>query len=367
MGCQGAGDTGTRRLLRALVVWPGVGWSVSDVARGWANGLEAMGVDVVRFRLDQRIDWLSEAALATQDGALDTEAATRVNREVRLRAAESLHGAVFQSNPDFVVIVSGWDIPPATYELLRERGVRVVLVHTESPYEDIRQVGMSWCADLHLLNDPIGVEHMRTTGVRAEYSRHCYDPTIHYPGGVRDLNAVFVGSGFAGRADLLAQVDWQALGGLTLAGQWDDDGPLGRWCPRDLPAPIPNELSAALYRRSKLGLNLYRVDYVQHPDLCDGWAMGPREVEMAACGLFFLRQSRPESNKVFPMLPVFADAGELTDLAAWWLAHDEAREDATRAMLAAVADRTFTNNARGLLGLVEKVWGQVDRRQPLTV
>ena len=41
-------------------------------------------------------------------------------------------------------------------------------------------------------------------------------------------------------------------------------------------------------------------------------AMGPREIEMAACRLFFLRDPRPECDEVFPMLPAFdgpEDAG----------------------------------------------------------
>lgn len=345
--------------MRALVVWPGVGWSVADVARGWASGLAALGVETYAFRLDKRIDWLEEAA-SKADMPLPPD-------DLRRMAAEGLHGAVFDSDPDLVVIVSGGSVPPESYRLFRERGIRVVLVHTESPYEDVRQVAMHWCADLHLVNDPLGVDHMRQFTPHAYYSHHCYDPKIHHPGkGVRDLSTVFVGSGFAGRENLLAQVDWTALGGLTLAGQWTDQEPLGQWV-ADLPSPLPNEQAADLYRRARLGLNIYRADYVQHPDLVDGWAMGPREVEMAACGLFFLRQSRPESDAVFPMLPTFSSPEELTDLASWWLAHDDAREDATAAMLAAVADRTFENNARGLLGLVEKVWGSVDRRQPLTV
>jgi hypothetical protein len=79
---------------------------------------------------------------------------------------------------------------------------------------------------------------------------------------------------------------------------------------------------------------------------------------MAACGLVFARQARPESDRLFPMLPTFSDADELADICAWWLAHDDERATTSTALQAAVADRTFDNNARGLLGLVEKVWGR---------
>lgn len=300
------------------------------------------------FRLDRRIEWIGEATY---------RADMQVSRdELCAMAAESLLGSLWLTDPDVVVIVAGWHITPDTYKLLRDRGVRVVLIHTESPYEDVRQCEMGWCADLHLVNDPLGVERMREVGIRhAYYSRHCYDPTVHHPvNGRRTGPVVFVGSGFKGRQELLAQVDWERVGGLTLAGQWDDER-LEPWV-ADLPSPLDNDAAADLYRSHRVGLNIYRADHVQHPDLVDGWAMGPREVEMAACGLPFARQARPESDRVFPMLPTFTGADELADLCSWWLSHDEEREAASVAVQAAVAERTFDNNARGLLGLVEKVW-----------
>jgi hypothetical protein len=335
-----------------MVVWPGVSWSVADVARGWARGLRALGVDVCTFRLDRRVEWLETAV-------------TELGLDVTLRdcwrmAAESFLGAMYEMQPDVVVVVSGWHLPPDTYRLLKDRGVKVVLVHTESPYQDVRMSTMAWCADLHLVNDPVGALRMREMGVEhAYYTHHCYDPAVHHPATEAPTrNVVFCGSGFAGRGELLSAVDWEALGGLTLAGQWHDFEALDRWWDKTLPSPLPNEQTADLYRAGRLGLNIYRDDYIEHPDLVDGWAVGPREIEMAACGLVFARQARPESDRLFPMLPTFSDADELADICAWWLAHDDERATTSTALQAAVADRTFDNNARGLLGLVEKVWGR---------
>jgi len=334
--------------LRVLVVWPGATWSTADVARGWANGLEQAGADVVRFRFDQRIEWLGQR-LADEEA--DTPESPQM---VRRMAAESLAGALYDYRPDVTVVVDGKDIPPEAWRALRRRGEKVVLIHTESPYEDRRIEAMWWCADVHLVNDPAGAVRLQAKGVDASYAPHCYDPAIHHPNGSsRDGGVVFVGSGFSGRAKFLAQVDWAKAGPLTLAGHWDRVSAghvpkqLQRWV-ADLPEPLPNEDAAGLYRSHQLGLNLYRTDYVDHGQAA-GWAVGPREVEMAACGLPFLRQSRPEGDQLFPMLPTFSSPEDLTDLAEWWLAHPEARKEAADAAQAAVADRTFNRHAATLL------------------
>ena len=329
-------------------MWPGASWSTADVARGWANGLESCGVDVVRFRLDERVEWI--AGHLTDEEFEDPQAPVMIRR----RAAESLAGALYEWRPDLTVVVDGKDIPPEVWTGMRRRGERLVLIHTESPYEDARVEAMHWCAEWHLVNDPSGVEVLRRHTPNVEYVPHAYDPAVHYPGGGdADHEVVFVGSGFAGRAAYLAAVDWNRTGRLTLAGQWRHPNvtlpPLLDPHVANLPEPLPNEQAADLYRRSMVGLNLYRTDFAER---VDGWAMGPREVEMAACGLFFLRQPRAEGDDLLPMLPTFGSPEELSDLAAWWLAHHDARNEVAAAAQAAVADRTFDRHAAGLLARV---------------
>ena len=80
--------------------------------------------------------------------------------------------------------------------------------------------------------------------------------------------------------------------------------------------------------------------------------MGPREVEMAACGLWFARDPRPESDDLFPMLPAFTSPAEAGELIHWGLRHPAAREKAAAAAREAVAGRTFEANARKLLAMI---------------
>jgi hypothetical protein len=84
-----------------------------------------------------------------------------------------------------------------------------------------------------------------------------------------------------------------------------------------------------------------------------GWAMGPREVEACATGIFLARHSPVdhggEGDAVLPMLPTFTEPDELGDIVAHYLAHSDARLEAATAARAAVADRTFEHHAATML------------------
>jgi spore maturation protein CgeB len=114
--------------------------------------------------------------------------------------------------------------------------------------------------------------------------------------------------------------------------------------------------TADIYRASKIGLNLYRRESELSWD-GRAVAMGPREVEMAACGLPFLRDPRPEGDEVLKMLPVFRDPGEASDQLRWWLDHDTARERIAAQAREAITDRTFEHNARRLLRILDGLKG----------
>ena len=108
---------------------------------------------------------------------------------------------------------------------------------------------------------------------------------------------------------------------------------------------FPNDLTANLYRGSAISANLYRKE-AHHEDLVDGWAMGPREVELAACGTFYVTEERGENREVLPMIPTVTTPAEMGDTIRWWLGHPEQRTEVVREARAAVADRTFASNVR---------------------
>lgn len=214
---------------------------------------------------------------------------------------------------------------------------------------------MARFADLTLLNDPVNLAAYRDIGP-AEYMPHAYRPSVHYPRaprGRRPYDFAFVGTGFPSRVRFFHQMRLDGLN-ARLAGLWMDlpeDSPMRDWTALESDDCVGNDETAAIYRRSRTSINLYRTE-AEDAHAGEGWAMGPREIELAACGTWFARDSRPESDEVFPMLPSFSTPEEAGDLIRWAVAHPAAREKAAAAARAAVADRTFDSNARRLLKLL---------------
>jgi spore maturation protein CgeB len=323
--------------VRALMVHPGPAFSVHDVYRGWYRGLEQAGIQVVGYELGERLDLYSQA------DNIEPELAVRL-------AAEDLRSACYDVWPDVVIVVSGFFIPESTMAILKARPHKLVLIATESPYEDDRQLRVASWFDHVVLNDPTNIT-MYDGDVW--YQPHSYDPAVHHPGpSDRDLacDVSFVGTGYPSRIETLEAVQWGTLD-VLLAGNWQnvtEGSPLEPFLLHERGMCFSNEDAADLYRSTTVGLNLYRKEAYEGSH-ADGWAMGPREVELAACGRMFLREPRPEGDDVFPFLPRFTDPGELTELAHWWAARpDQADELGAKAALA-VADRTFHNAALRLL------------------
>lgn len=327
------------------MIRPGPNFSVQDVARGWTRGLRQVGCSVVDFNFDERLSFYGNAHIQ-RDGewvqAFDPEQAA-------ILAAKGIEAAAYEFDPDIAVIVSGFFIPPAIYEMLRLRGVKVVLLHTESPYEDDKQVRRAQYADLNILNDPANIDRFPPGSM---YLPHCYDPDLHHPRPLEPENQsdfAFVGTGYPGRIKFLESVGWDGIK-VLLGGYWrelDPSSPLLPFVIHDLNLCLDNADTARLYASTKASVNLYRKE--ADAGDADGWAMGPREVELAACGTFFLREPRPESDEVLSMLPTFDSPGDFEEKLRWWLAHDDVREETARLARLAIADRTFDRSAARLL------------------
>lgn len=333
--------------MRALVVSPGPNFSVYDVYRGWVRGLEANGVDVRTFDLDQFLNLFSGMKRADDDGELID---MFPKEGVPLLAAEHLKSAAFEWWPDIVVVISAFFVPVEVFDLLRARRMKVVLIHTESPYEDDKQLLRAPHVDLNVLNDPVNIDRYPAGTL---YVPHAYDPLVHRPGpGIAEFKSdvCFVGTAYPSRWQFIEQVDWSGID-LALGGHWSltpEDWPLRHCVAHPIDSCLDNDETADAYRSTSMSFNLYRKETSELSD-ADGWAMGPREVELAACGTFFAREPRAEGDELFPWLPTFTTPDELGEIVRWWLPREEARRDAADKARAAVADRTFEVHARRLL------------------
>jgi len=344
--------------MRIVVFRPGPGFSVQDVAVGWAEALRAAGQNVVEFNTDDRLSLWGNAFVpvgSPEEGKFRRALST--TEDVLEMAVDGIYGCVMKTRPHVLLVVSGFFTPPQMLEVIRAAGVKVVIVHTESPYEDERQLAIAAHADLNLVNDPTGLDAFRQLGP-AEYFPHAYRPTVHHPGDVDPVYACdlsFVGTGFPSRVEWLSRMDLDGLD-VKLAGTWvlARGTSLERYVLHDLDDCFDNTLTADLYRSSRVGMNLYRREAHEH-DTAEGWAMGPREVEMAACGLPFVRDPRPESDELFGgILPAFSTPEEASEQIRWLLAHDGIRQVAADKARSAIADRTFDAHAARLLRLLEK-------------
>jgi spore maturation protein CgeB len=335
--------------VRILVVHPGADCSVSDVHDGLVTGLRQNGHWVESFNANDRLYFFIHAHMPGVDGRL--KPAFDEYQALRLTTQEIV-GEVYKFWPDVIVFVSGFFVDPAILPMLRGRGHRLVLWATEAPYEDDKQLRVAGEYDTVIINDPLTLDEYRKVNPNTHYIPHSYDPRRHRPGRARRefvSDFGWVGTGFPSRVHFLEKVDFDGID-VCLGGNWQfiEDSPVNEWVrnPHGRKWMLNNE-TVAVYRSTKVGANFYRTENTS--GIPDGVAMGPREVEMAATGLFYLRQSRPEGDELLPMLPIFTDPDDFGEQLRWWLAHDDKRIAAAAKAREAVAGHTFKAHTGELL------------------
>jgi spore maturation protein CgeB len=338
--------------VRILAAHPGPSFSVHDVYVGWVEALRELGQHVLEFNLSERLTFYDHVML--ERGGQPIKALS--GEQAQQLAVNGLFATLYKTKPDVLLLVSAFFYEPALLDLARSYGTKVVVLHTESPYEDSRQLQVAEHADLNLINDPTNLAVFETVAP-TKYVPHSYRPGLHTPG-PRDpslaADLAFVGTGYPSRMQFLEAMDLDGLD-VLLAGNWQglsEDSPLRKHISHDVEECLDNEQTVQVYRSAQVGLNLYRRE-AEADHLTVGYAMGPREVELAATGLFFLRDRRPESDEVLSMLPSFTSPEDAAEQLRYWLAHPGKRWDLARQAREAVADRTFVNRAKDMLGFLE--------------
>jgi spore maturation protein CgeB len=310
--------------MKIAVVHNGVDWGTVDVAFGVAYGLEAHGVEVFRCT--------PQHALAMAQ--------------------------VFQV--DAVIVVTAIR-PTSLVETLVDAGLCVTALFTESPYEEAaelviaRQVAGCWTHERASL--PV----FRTVTDRVAYLPHGWHPVIHTPtpqpldASVPAHDVVFVGGGVRERIAFFNAIDWTGID-LGLYGVWRNLGlkPEVEACVRS-DGPITNRTAAALYRRAKVGLNLYRRLPAQLvPDRPEHWvtaeSLNPRAYELAACGTQQISERRAESGDVFGgLVPTFRTPAAAESMIRARLGHPHLRDGDPADVIACVAQSSWVDRAGQVL------------------
>ncbi len=340
--------------MRWLACHPGPNYSVADVHNGWVEALRAAGEKVIDFPLGNWLTFFGEALLQRSENEF-----FRAMTDVQAidASADRLAAALWKTRPDVLLLTSGFFLPPPLLDTARRDGVKVVVICTEQPYELSRELDIAAHSDVALLTDPTTIDRFREV-CTAVHQPHCYRPTVHLPGPARPELAAdfaFVGTGYDSRIRFLEAMDLDGLD-VLLAGNWAqlaEDSPLRAFVAGGLEDCLDNDKTVEVYRSARVGINLYRRES-ETPELSAGWAVGPREIEMAAIGAFFLRDPRPEGDELLPSLPTFTSPGEAGEQLRWWLANPAARDTAAHKAREAVADRTFDHAAGNLLRLITK-------------
>jgi spore maturation protein CgeB len=289
--------------VTVLLVDPGIPWAIADVESGIRYGLTQQGVEVQTCRL----------------------------------------GAIPQTAVDAVVFVSAIHLTGDVIARLHEDGRRVYIVFTETPYDHAHESAMAELVDGGWTHERAMVSAFQAVNPAIGYLPHGWHPERHTAGlgddAVPAHDVVFVGSGFPERVTFLNAIDWTGID-LGLYGIWDGIGLKESLEPCIKSGPVSNETAAALYRRAKIGLNLYRR--TSHPVE----SLNPRAYELAACGAFAISESRAESRERFgDLVPTFTTPAEASVLLRHWLAADGARAAAQTKLPGMVADASWGHRA----------------------
>lgn len=339
--------------MRITLAHPGATWATSDVYTGLLAGLRATGHEVDEFALAGRLQ-ASKVTLeylwrqhVRNGGPLADVRPTPA--DVQYHAGQGLLERALRFEPDWVVVVCAAYLHPDVLILARRAGLRLAAVFTESPYDDEEQGKIAPLFDAVFTNERASVDVLRQANPNTHYLPVGYDPAVHgWQEGHARFDVVFVGTGFASRIEFLSQVDWTGID-LRLYGYWDGlpkRHPLSEFVH---PGLLDNARTGAVYRRAKLGLNLYRGTGGRPAE-----SLNPRAYELAADGVFTLSQPRAEVSERFgPLVPTFDTPKELGTLVRHFLANEAARRDAASGLPARVQHDTYHHRAASLVAHLE--------------
>jgi hypothetical protein len=347
--------------MKVLLVHPGASWATADVYDGLLYGLREHGVQVVPYRLDTRIEASTKALFGLwRIKKRDDPALTKPNQaDIMYHAGVGALEMALREQVDVVLIVSAMLLHPDVVVMLKRAGLRVTVLFTESPYDEEQELRIARMVDGCWTNERSSLPAFRAVNPQSGYLPHAWHPLKHFIsarqiGDLPSHDVVFVGSGFAERVTWFNSIDWSGID-LGLYGTWK-----GLGLKKDVLAcvrgeQVSNETAASLYRRAKVGLNLYRtskgwgrggVQRITHAE-----SLSPRAYELAACGVFHLSEARDEVQEVFgDLVPTFTFPTEAAALIRLWLNDPEGRAHVARQLPACVAESSWTQRSATVIG-----------------
>jgi spore maturation protein CgeB len=356
------------RSLRVLLLHPGASWSTADVYDGLNYGLKQHGTYVVPYRLDTRIEASAKSLhwLWRTKKKDDPTLAKPNSADIMYHASVGALEMALRENVDVVLIVSAMLVHPDVIVMMKRAGLRVTVLFTESPYDHEQELRVAKLVDGCWTNERTVVQDFRAVNPNAGYLPHAWHPDKHYIaarhlGDLPSHDVVFVGSGFSERVTWFNSIDWTGID-LGLYGTWKGLGLNKQVLACVKGEQITNEMAAALYRRAKIGLNLYRRSKGwgrKAPSIKHAESLSPRAYELAACGAFSISDYRAEVKEIFgDCVPTFTSPTEAAALIRLWLRDPDGRARMASQLPACVAESSWGTRAKTVLGDLARLIGQ---------
>lgn len=347
--------------MKLLLIGPGASWSTADVSAGVRHGLLHHGVDVIDYALDARIarsqSWLHYNWRRAKKRNPDIPKPNVA--DVFFQAGRDALTMALWHDVDAVLAVSAMFLHPDIIVMMKRAHLKVFVMFTESPYDLEKELVVAKLVDGCWTNERSSVAAFKAVNPHSGYLQHAWHPDRHRPGlqagddSVQAHDVVFVGSAFQERVDWLSAIDWTGID-LGLYGSWENIGKRHRLYPFVKGQQTDNATTAALYRRAKVSLNLYRTSIgwgrnAQH--IAHAESLNPRAYELAACGAFHLSSDRAEVREVFgDRVPTFTTPLEASYLMRCWLHDTSAREHVASELPACVAESSWCMRATTVIG-----------------
>jgi spore maturation protein CgeB len=334
---------------------------------GLLYGLQQHGAQVIQYRLDQRIQASDKSlhALWRIRKRADPDLPKPNRIDMIFDAGCHAVAMALRHQVDVVLVVSAMFLHPDVILMMKRAGLRVVVLFTESPYDHAEELKIASMVDGGWTNERAVLKDFRAVNPNSGYLPHAWHPLKHTVGErpgdeqVPSHDVVFVGSGFPERIAWFNAIDWTGID-LGLYGTWKALG-LNRQVRACVKGDqVSNEVAGALYRRAKIGMNLYRTRGSKRlPLSCVPESLSPRAYELAACGAFHLSEYRAEVREVFgETVPTFSTPSEAAALIRVWLKDEARRLDVAAQLPARVAAASWVERAKTVLGDLQRLLQQ---------
>ncbi len=245
-------------------------------------------------------------------------------------------------DPDLLLVVHGRRFVQRWGTRFEQRRSAVWLV--DEPYEVDNTAAWSRHFDTVFVNDPATL----TRHLHAQFLPMAYDPEICCDSSEARPHAVgFIGGPNPTRERFLMRLADVGLLNYVVGGPWRAPA-LRRLA---LAAQLPHEQTAALYRQTRIVINVFRDRHHFNAAGTPAQAMNPRIYEALACGALVVSERRAEIGQVFPELPQFDTPEEAVLLVQRLLADEAEQQRLLAACRARLTGHTYADRLALALAL----------------